>query len=66
MTNYEDADEMIKRANERREGIESVLQNAPSKAKNYLMNSKRTRPVRYGNIEDYLPDGDFSGIKSLK
>ena len=61
-----DEERFLKKANERKEGIETILKNAPSKAKNYLMNSKRTRPVRYGNIEDYLPDGDFSGIKSLK
>ena len=61
-----DEERFLKKANERKEGIETILRNAPSKAKNYLMNSKRTRPVRYGNIEDYLPDGDFSGIKSLK
>ena len=61
-----DEERFLKKANERKEGIETILRNAPRKAKNYLMNSKRTRPVRYGNIEDYLPDGDFSGIKSLK
>jgi len=61
-----DEEKFLKKANERKEGIETILRGAPSKAKNYLMNSKRTRPVRYGNIEDYLPDGDFSGIKSLK
>ena len=61
-----DEERFLKKANQRKEGIETILRNAPSKAKNYLMNSKRTRPVRYGNIEDYLPDGDFSGIKSLK
>ena len=61
-----DEEKFLKKANERKEGIETILRNAPSKAKNYLMNSKRTKPVTYGNIEDYLPDGDFSGIKSLK
>ena len=61
-----DEEKFLKKANERKEGIETILRGAPRKAKNYLMNSKRTRPVRYGNIEDYLPDGDFSGIKSLK
>jgi len=61
-----DEEKFLKKANERKEGIETILRGVPNKAKNYLMNSKRTRPVRYGNIEDYLPDGDFSGIKSLK
>ena len=61
-----DEERFLKKANERKEGIETILKNAPSKVKNYLMNSKKTRPVRYGNIEDYLQDGDFSGIKSLK
>ena len=61
-----DEERFLKKANERKEGIETILRNAPSKAKNYLMNSKRTRPVRYGNIEDYLPDDDLSGIRSIK
>ena len=61
-----DEEKFLKKANQRKEGIETILRGAPNKAKNYLMNSKKTRPVRYGNIEDYLQDGDFSGIKSLK
>jgi hypothetical protein len=36
MTNYGDEKEMFQRATERREGIESVLENLPSKFKSYI------------------------------
>ena len=58
LSNYE-----LKKANERREGIESVLRNAPSKVKKYLTQGEK---ATYQNIEDYLPDEDLSGILSVK
>jgi hypothetical protein len=63
MTDYEDADEMIKRANKRRLGIETFLEEVPSKAKQFLTQGER---ATYQNIEDYLPDEDLSGILSVK
>jgi hypothetical protein len=35
-TNYGDADEMLRRATERREGIESAIQNIPERFKNFI------------------------------
>ncbi len=63
MTDYEDAEEMIKRANKRRLGIETFLEEVPSKAKQFLTQGER---ATYQNIEDYLPDEDLSGILSVK
>ena len=63
MTDYEDADEMIKRANKRRLGIETFLEEVPSKAKQFLTQGER---ATYQNIEDYLPDEELSGILSVK
>ena len=58
-----DEERFLKKANERREGIESVLRNAPSKVKKYLTQGEK---ATYQNIEDYLPDEDLSGILSVK
>lgn len=63
MTDYEDAEEMIKRANKRRQGIETFLEEVPSKAKQFLTQGER---ATYQNIEDYLPDEQLSGILSVK
>ena len=63
MTDYEDADEMLKRAQKRRQGIETFLEEVPSKAKQFLTQGER---ATYQNIEDYLPDEDLSGILSVK
>ncbi len=63
MTDYEDAEEMINRANKRRLGIETFLEEVPSKAKQFLTQGER---ATYQNIEDYLPDEDLSGILSVK
>ena len=58
-----DEEKFLKKANERREGIESVLRNAPGKIKKYLTQGEK---ATYQNIEDYLPDEDLSGILSVK
>ena len=63
MTDYEDAEEMINRANKRRQGIETFLEEVPSKAKQFLTQGER---ATYQNIEDYLPDEQLSGILSVK
>ena len=63
MTDYEDVDEMLKRAQKRRQGIETFLEEVPSKAKQFLTQGER---ATYQNIEDYLPDEDLSGILSVK
>ncbi len=63
MTDYEDAEEMINRANKRRQGIETFLEEVPSKAKQFLTQGER---ATYQNIEDYLPDEELSGILSVK
>jgi len=63
MTDYDDAEEMIKRANKRRLGIETFLEEVPSKAKQFLTQGER---ATYQNIEDYLPDEQLSGILSVK
>ena len=63
MTDYEDADKMLKRAQKRRQGIETFLEEVPSKAKQFLTQGER---ATYQNIDDYLPDEDLSGILSVK
>jgi hypothetical protein len=58
-----DEERFLKKANERKEGIETILRGAPGKVKKYLTQGEK---ATYQNIEDYLPDDDLSGIRSIK
>ena len=58
-----DEERFLKKANERKEGIETILRSAPGKVKKYLTQGEK---ATYQNIEDYLPDDDLSGIRSIK
>ena len=55
--------EMLKKAQKRRQGIETFFEEVPSKAKQFLTQGER---ATYQNIDDYLPDEDLSGILSVK
>ena len=71
-----DEERFMKRADDRTQKIENFLGNyipegiqkalkysAPQEIKKYLAKRKK---ATYQNVDDYLPDEDLSGIKSIK